>query len=633
MLKEHGIICDPYLSSKRIAIDGDIRSVFSEQEITNKHNEEQKTKEVLRNSVDRRTVHQALLRLIVYHDLPLSTVEWPELHTLVFALNHQAINCLWKTHRTTAIHVAKTFKERQQQVACMLQGAQSMIHLTTDTWHSPNFKELQAITAHFIDDTGKRQKALIALPELFDGHAGVKVAGHIIETLKAYKIEEKLGYITADNHGANDTMCQALSQALSERLPPIDWQPVQQRLRCIGHMLNIAVQAFFYAKDEAAIKLVIEESLRPGASIDDELLALSQKDTGWLAIAPLKKILSFCSTLRRSDRQYNAFKRMAGKVIRAPNDTRWNSYLNAFEDAVELKGEYTTFTITSELFNDYQLTASEWQLVDLTIQFLQPFRHATKRCEGDYVTLDEVQFTMDAISTHYSEQKILHPSNTSFLTSILTSWYAFDKYYKLIDETGAYTAAILLHPNLRKSYIQSAWHSNWVKPGVDRVKELWLQYKDNNTSDSATEDASNLTQYERYQRKIQAKQRRGKGAQDEYERFITAPAESITTPPLDWWLEPSQRRTYPALSKMAIDVLSAMAMSAESERVFSAARRTIPWTRARLNGRTIEQLECLKHWQKAGLISEDYILASDDDSDTEQHLEEPQEPEIQEHPS
>jgi hypothetical protein len=320
-------------------------------------------------------------------------------------------------------------------------------------------------------------------------------------------------------------------------------------------------------------------------------------------------------------------------VIRAPNDTRWNSYLNAFEDAIQLKREYTNFTVTLELFNDYQLTASEWQLVELTIQFLEPFKEATKRCEGDYVTLDKVQLLMDAISTHYEEQKSLYRSNTSFLESIVTSWYAFDKYYKLIDETGAYTAAILLHPNLRKSYIQSAWHKDWVTPGVDRAKEIWLQYKDNNTSETATEDTSNLSQLERYQRKIQAKQRGRKGAQDEFDRFITAPAESITTPPLDWWLEPSQRRTYPALSRMAIDILSAMAMSAESERVFSAARRTIPWTRARLNSRTIEQLECLKHWQKAGLISEEYVLATDDGSDTEQHPEETQEPEIQEHPS
>jgi hypothetical protein len=70
---------------------------------------------------------------------------------------------------------------------------------------------------------------------------------------------------------------------------------------------------------------------------------------------------------------------------------------------------------------------------------------------------------------------------------------------------------------------------------------------------------------------------------------------------------------------MAIDTLSAVAMSAESERVFSAARRTIPWTRARLEGATIEQIECLKHWQKAGVVPPEYILATASDSNSEQH--------------
>ena len=42
-------------------------------------------------------------------------------------------------------------------------------------------------------------------------------------------------------------------------------------------------------------------------------------------------------------------------------------------------------------------------------------------------------------------------------------------------------------------------------------------------------------------------------------------------------------------------------MSAEAERVFSGARRTISWERASLSARTIERLECLKHWLKSKL--------------------------------
>jgi len=42
-------------------------------------------------------------------------------------------------------------------------------------------------------------------------------------------------------------------------------------------------------------------------------------------------------------------------------------------------------------------------------------------------------------------------------------------------------------------------------------------------------------------------------------------------------------------------------MSAEAERVFSGARRTISWERASLSARRIERLECLKNWLKSKL--------------------------------
>ena len=155
-----------------------------------------------------------------------------------------------------------------------------------------------------------------------------------------------------------------------------------------------------------------------------------------------------------------------------------------------------------------------------------------------------------------------------------------------------------------------------MKPGVERARLIWQQYKQNNDNHTI-EDLSHLSQFERFQHEIEIKQRRSKGGSfDEFERFMNAPAESIKQGALEYWLQPSQRQSYPQLSQMAIDILSTMAISAESERVFSGARRTIAWTRARLSGVTIEQLECLKHWQRAGLISRDFILeSSDSDSD------------------
>ena len=55
---------------------------------------------------------------------------------------------------------------------------------------------------------------------------------------------------------------------------------------------------------------------------------------------------------------------------------------------------------------------------------------------------------------------------------------------------------------------------------------------------------------------------------------------------------------------MAIDIYSIPAMSDESERVFSGARRTISWDRAQLSAETIERVECLKSWYRSNISDE-----------------------------
>ena len=72
-----------------------------------------------------------------------------------------------------------------------------------------------------------------------------------------------------------------------------------------------------------------------------------------------------------------------------------------------------------------------------------------------------------------------------------------------------------------------------------------------------------------------------------------------------------QRRYRPRLSQMAIDILSIPAMSAEPERVFSGARRTISWERMQLGRDNIEKIECLKSWIRNNIAVE----ALEDDVD------------------
>lgn len=88
---------------------------------------------------------------------------------------------------------------------------------------------------------------------------------------------------------------------------------------------------------------------------------------------------------------------------------------------------------------------------------------------------------------------------------------------------------------------------------------------------------------------------------DEYEAYTSQTPIPIDCSPLTWWLRDEQRERYPRLSKMAIDILSIPAMSADPERVFSGARRTISWERMSLGADTINMGECLKSWIRSGI--------------------------------
>jgi hypothetical protein len=88
---------------------------------------------------------------------------------------------------------------------------------------------------------------------------------------------------------------------------------------------------------------------------------------------------------------------------------------------------------------------------------------------------------------------------------------------------------------------------------------------------------------------------------DEYESYTCQPPIPIDCTPLAWWLRNEQKERFPRLSKMAVDVLSIPAMSADPERTFSGARRTVSWDRMLLGAPTIEKGECLKSWIRSGI--------------------------------
>jgi hypothetical protein len=193
----------------------------------------------------------------------------------------------------------------------------------------------------------------------------------------------------------------------------------------------------------------------------------------------------------------------------------------------------------------------------------------------------------------------------------------FDKYYSKTDTTPLYAAALVLDPTCRTEYIKTNWPSKWQRPILRKVESLWESYRDQapipivptSYYSVGKEKERELTVFDQIAQDLRKYSR--PASQDEFQEYCNGdPYDIGEITALDWWAQEQQRKRWPRLSYMALDILSIPAMSAEPERVFSGARRTVSWERAQIGPETLERVECLKHWKKSGIL--DQILRKED---------------------
>lgn len=163
---------------------------------------------------------------------------------------------------------------------------------------------------------------------------------------------------------------------------------------------------------------------------------------------------------------------------------------------------------------------------------------------------------------------------------------------------------MILHPSRRLAHIKKNWPRAWHKPVTDGVRNYWEDHYQGmpiaTTTPRLGGDSHPPDEHDLLAQELDVASP-AMNELDEYKCFIGQTPIAIDCSPLTWWLREEQSQQYPRLSKMAINVLSIPAMSAEPERVFSDARRTISWDRCQLGSRTIERGECMKSWIKSGI--------------------------------
>jgi hypothetical protein len=207
---------------------------------------------VLRAVLNKQAFQEALVQLIVLRNLPYNAVEWPELQALLMTVNYTVEDLLKHSHGAVPQMIDSSFVIHKNILKQKLRASPSKSHFSIDVWTSPNHKAFQAICAHSIDSDSKQlQKALLALPEL-QSHSGEEQAAKFLTVAEDYGLLDRIGYFTGDNHGSNDKMCRFIARGLQDH-SIMNWNPIHHCVRCQGHVINLAVQAFLFSKDKEAI--------------------------------------------------------------------------------------------------------------------------------------------------------------------------------------------------------------------------------------------------------------------------------------------------------------------------------------------------------------------------------------------
>jgi hypothetical protein len=128
-----------------------------------------------------------------------------------------------------------------------LHSAKSKVHISVDAWTSEEGTNYLAIVAHFLDEKHKLQTALLDLPPLKGPHSGENITKVLSSTLDFYDISPLMGFFMMDNARSNDVCILELA----EQHPTIRRE---NRLRCVGHMLNLIVKALLFGQDVSKLE-------------------------------------------------------------------------------------------------------------------------------------------------------------------------------------------------------------------------------------------------------------------------------------------------------------------------------------------------------------------------------------------
>lgn len=213
-----------------------------------------------------------LVRWIAVCHIALVIMESQFFRALVNVLNPRPEDYMWRSADRVRDAVIEDFEASKQKMKARLQQSRSVVHLSFDLWTSKNCLPFIGVYAHWLDSQDFEPKsALIALRKLNGRHTGENIAEKLVEIILDFGIADRLGYFMADNANSNDVAIQHILA----RFEP-DVRPETRRVRCVGHIFNLAANAFLFGENADAFELDNDNMDEGRLSEEQELKVLAE---------------------------------------------------------------------------------------------------------------------------------------------------------------------------------------------------------------------------------------------------------------------------------------------------------------------------------------------------------------------
>lgn len=143
-----------------------------------------------------------------------------------------------------------SFEDRRQQLKELVSRTGSKINFGVDLWTSDegNKRAYLAVNSHFIDHCSSLRTALLSFTRIIGPHSGENLVKAVHSSIRTYDIDyTRIGCFVVDNASNNEEMLREL-----QLLIPINYP--SYRIRCIGHIINLVVEAILFGKGVSKFK-------------------------------------------------------------------------------------------------------------------------------------------------------------------------------------------------------------------------------------------------------------------------------------------------------------------------------------------------------------------------------------------